>query len=127
MFSLFAKKVKVTFINNTNGELIGISKMKPEQLPESFDRPTTMHLQEEEWTVAKADPVSRKEFAICGNLTLHLNPIERIDPEKVLFTIATIPDLLRTGLRSRSASNVYYGTLEGDIIKELVLATDLIA
>jgi hypothetical protein len=74
MFSLFAKKVKVTFINNTNGELIGINKMKPEQLPESFDRPTTMHLQEEEWTVAV-----------------------------------------------RSANNIYYGTLEDDIIKELCL------
>jgi len=77
MFSIFAKRIKVTFINNTSGELIGVSKMKPEQLPESFDKPTIMELREQEWKVAKADPVSRKEFAISGNLTLHLDTVDR--------------------------------------------------
>jgi len=75
--------------------------MKPEQLPESFDKPTTMHLQEEEWTVAKADPVSRQEFALSGKLTLHLVLIERLDPEKVLFTLPTISNELPGTVETR--------------------------
>jgi hypothetical protein len=114
MFSLFVKRVKVTFINNVSGEIIAVSKMKPEQLPESFDKPTTMHLQEDEWTVAKADPVSRKQFAISGNLTLHLDPVDRFDPEKVLFTLPTISSELPGTVESRLFSDFILTLHEDD-------------
>ena len=55
MFSFLDKRIKVTFINERTGETVAISKMTPEQLPDGFDRPTTMQIQETEWQVAMAD------------------------------------------------------------------------
>ena len=38
-----SNKIKVQFIDSSNGNVIGISEMPPEQLPETFEIQTTMH------------------------------------------------------------------------------------
>lgn len=45
------------------GETIGISEMKQDQLPEAFDKPTTMQIADKEWRVIKADPIHASDFS----------------------------------------------------------------
>ncbi|MEI9910657.1 MAG: hypothetical protein WDO71_13860 [Bacteroidota bacterium] len=49
-------------IEALNNEEFGLVKLKPEELPSSFDRPTTMHIEGEDWIVEKAEPVFAEEF-----------------------------------------------------------------
>jgi hypothetical protein len=102
MFNFFKKTIKVTFIDEVTGGTIGLSEMNLDQLPETFDKPTTMQLKEEEWKVTKADPVSANTFSQTKKLTLHLRKLEKIDPQTVRFSIPTIsnelPDLNNVAL-----------------------------
>jgi hypothetical protein len=70
--NLLSGKMRVTFINATTGKLIGIQKMKPDQLPASFDRPTIIEFNGKEWRVMKAVPIHAKEFRVDNKLTLHV-------------------------------------------------------
>lgn len=94
MLGFFDKKVKVTFIDNANDETLGISKMLSDQLPDSFEKPTTLQFQDKEWHVIKADPVNKQEFMITKKLTLHLAEVGFLDPENVLYTVPTISNEL---------------------------------
>jgi hypothetical protein len=90
MFNFFKKTIKVTFIDDATGDIISISEMKQEQLPEAFDEPATMQVADKEWQIVKADPVYNKDFSASKKLVLHLRSIEYIDPLNIRFSIPTI-------------------------------------
>lgn len=91
MFSLFSNKnIKVTFINNSTGEIIQTVEIPKENLPESFDQPTTLQVENEEYQVVKAEPSYKRDFSSTKKLTLYLQRVEKIDPANILFTIPTI-------------------------------------
>lgn len=94
MFSFFKKTIKVTFIDDATGDIIGFSEMKREQLPEAFDKPTIMHIADEKWQVVKADPLYDREFVVTKELTLHLRRVERMNPQDIRYTIPTISNEL---------------------------------
>jgi hypothetical protein len=88
----FSSNVKVTFIDDATGELFGVTKMPPDDLPESFELDTTLHLGEDDWSVVDAQPKTRAEYTKSRALTLHLHRVEKIDPSKLLYSLATICD-----------------------------------
>lgn len=94
MFNFFKKTIKVTFINDATGDTIGISEMKQEQLPEAFEKPTTMQIANKEWQVIKANPIYARDFSTSKKLTLHLSNIEHINPQNMRFSIPTISNEL---------------------------------
>jgi hypothetical protein len=83
-------KIKVEFINNASGAVVGITEMSPDQLPQTFSIATTMHLGNEDWTVEEAIPENSAEFIKTKSLVLKLRKVEYIDPKKILFTLPTI-------------------------------------
>jgi len=83
--------IHVTFVNAATGEVLGEADLPDEQLPESFAKPTTMHLPDGDWHVERAEP---PEFRVAGSLRLTLRKIESIDPAKLLYSLPTIDNAL---------------------------------
>lgn len=86
------KKVKTTFIDDETGSTVAVTKMVPEDLPETFEVQTTMHIGDVEWEVVSASPQTRTQYAESRCLTLRLRKIERIDPASVLYSLPAICD-----------------------------------
>ena len=83
-------KIEVQFIDDATGETIGISKMNPDQLPASFAEPTTIQIQQREWSVLEAIPQHSVEFLKTGKLTLKVKKIDNLPLQDLLFTLPTI-------------------------------------
>jgi len=83
-------KIKVQFIDNLNGQTIGVSEMKAEQLPETFSVPTTMHIQDSDWNVEEAIPENSIDFVRTKSLVLKMRKAEKINPNDIWFTTPTI-------------------------------------
>lgn len=90
--------VETLFIDANTGQAIGRADMPMERLPQSFERETTLHIGNEDWTVIKAEPMTSAEFGQTGKLVLTLQKIIQVSPKDILFTLPTlcneIPTLL---------------------------------
>lgn len=82
--------IKVQFIDSSNGNVIGVSEMPPEQLPETFEIQTTMHLNDEDWSIQEAIPANKKDFLQSKNLTLKMSKVEKMNPNDIWYTTPTI-------------------------------------
>jgi hypothetical protein len=91
---LFSRKVEVTFVDDRSSEVLGISKMSPEDLPDSFFPSTTLQLGEANWSVVSAEPMTRTEYERSRRLVVRLLPIEGMDAGELLFSLPTICDPL---------------------------------
>ncbi|AEV69776.1 hypothetical protein [Acetivibrio clariflavus] len=93
---LFNKKIHVRFIDVETGNVFAVADMLPGQLPKSFEAHTTMHLQDEDWEVVEAKPITSDEFIKSGYLKLVLRKIEikTVDPRELLFSLPTISNEL---------------------------------
>lgn len=83
-------KIKVKFIDNRNGQTIGVSAMTAGQLPETFSVPTTMHIQDDEWSVEEAIPENSIDFIKTKSLILKLRKVEKMNQNDIWFTTPTI-------------------------------------
>jgi hypothetical protein len=83
-------KIKVQFIDNLNGETIGISEMKADQLPKTFSVPTTMHIQGNDWDVEEAIPENSIDFVKTRSLVLKMRKIEKIKTNDLWYSLPTI-------------------------------------
>ena len=82
--------IKVQFIDSSNGSVIGVSEMPPEQLPETFEIQTTMHLNNEDWSIEEAIPAHSRDFLQSRSLTLKMRKVEKMNPNDIWFTTPTI-------------------------------------
>ena len=85
-----SNKIKVQFIDSSNGNVIGVTEMLPEQLPETFEIQTTMHLNDEDWSIEEAIPAHSKDFLQSKELTLKMRKVEKMNPDDIWFTKPTI-------------------------------------
>lgn len=82
--------IETLFIDASTGQAIGQADMPIERLPQSFERETTMHIGNEDWTVSKAEPMTAEEFGQTGKLVLTLRKIIRMSPKDILFSLPTL-------------------------------------
>ncbi len=87
-------KIKVTFIDNSNGETIGVTELTSEQLPKTFAQQTTMHILEDDWNVEEAIPENSEDFIKSGELILKMRKIEHMNPNDIWFSLPTLEDNL---------------------------------
>jgi hypothetical protein len=83
-------KIKVHFIDNFNGQTIGISKMNADQLPETFSVPTTMHIQKNDWNVEEAIPEDSIDFVKTKSLIVKMRKIEKMNIDDIWYSLSTI-------------------------------------
>jgi len=81
---LFPKKVLVTLVHAANGNKVGDYKIGREQLPEVFNRPTTLDMGDRSWRIVKANP-----FVLEGvkKIILHVTEADVFVQEK--FVVPT--------------------------------------
>lgn len=86
------KTVEVTLIELGKDEAFGVSPVPVDQLPDTFEINTTLHLGDVDWQVVEARPATKAEFRETGKVTVVLakQEIFNIDPTKVLFGLPTI-------------------------------------
>ncbi len=90
----FSKKVLVTLIDVSTGEVFGRTEMEPNKIPETFALDTTMHIGSVDWSVVSAHPLSRSVYSKTRELTLHLRRTETMDPSKILYSLPSICDFI---------------------------------
>lgn len=86
--------IHVQLVNAKTQTVMGEADLPVEQLPESFAEPTTLHLGGSDWSVVKAEPLTREEYVKTGALLLVLHPIEMVDPKTILFSLPTIENAM---------------------------------
>lgn len=84
--SWFSQEVIVTLVDDATGAAITSSKMPADNLPESFNTDTTLHIGDDQWSVIQAEPQTKAEFTKAGRLTLRLAKIELVDPKSLSFS-----------------------------------------
>ena len=106
--------IKVQFIDNSNGQLIGISEMVPDQLPETFEIATTLNLKGEEWIIEDAIPANASDFIQSKQLILKMGRVQYMNPQDILFTIPTISSELPVTNESAIFTGLALTILEDD-------------
>ena len=84
--SWFNRQVTMTLIDDATGAVFASSNMSPDDLPDSFDIETTLHLGGEDWSVIRAEPETKAEFTKSGKLTLRLRKVQMMAPEAISFS-----------------------------------------
>jgi hypothetical protein len=99
--------IHVQLVNAKTQTVMGEADLPVEQLPASFVEPTTMHLGGSDWSVVKAEPVTRDEYVKTGRLLLVLHPIEMVDPKTLLFSLPTIENTMPPLGEGSAACNMH--------------------
>jgi len=80
---LFWKKdrsvIRVRLFNVDTGAVFAELDMQVQQLPESFEADTTLHLQDGDWQVIEARPMTAAEFRSTCELVLVLRKIQAMN------------------------------------------------
>lgn len=89
-------KISVEFVEYETGVLVGRTDAPLNTLPASFEAATTLNLNEADWSVERAEPMTAEEFQRSGKLKLWLRRIHigRIDPKEILLSLPTICEWL---------------------------------
>jgi len=109
-----SNKVRVQFIDSSNGNTICVSEMPPEQLPETFEIETTMHLNDEDWSIEEAIPAHSKDFLQSKELTLKMKKVEYMNPKDLLYSLPTISNEIPQNSDSNQFNDYDYSILGDD-------------
>jgi len=88
------KVIEVQFFEGNKSSPFAKSKIPVDQLPDTFEIDTTLHLAGEDWRVLAAEPARKSEFSQIGKLKLYLSKdaVISVDPEEVLYSLSTLND-----------------------------------
>lgn len=89
--------VQVEFVDTRDGSSLGVVEMPPEKLPDSFAVDTTVDVADKKWSVVRAEPVTKVEFAASRQLRLLLSPVVPMPPGELLYSLPTISAELGAG------------------------------
>jgi hypothetical protein len=106
--------IHVEFINAKDSSVIGVSDMRPEQLPDSFAINTTLDIKNNKWSVVAADPIEKTKFIQTGKLRVSLLPIANMPPGDILFSLATISDDIGVAAGSALPNEKIFAIAEDD-------------
>ncbi len=95
--TLFSLNIEVTFIDDSTGQSIGVTQIPSVDLPESFERDTTIHLANADWKVINARPKTRTQYSKSQTLILWIDRVVKINPSNVFYSLpsicAVVPDV----------------------------------
>ncbi|MBB6521910.1 hypothetical protein [Pseudoteredinibacter isoporae] len=108
MFGFGKKEVEVEFYEGKERTPFAVSNVPIDQLPDTFEIDTVMHLGNEDWIVVTAEPAEKSKFRKIGKLSLYLEKSEiiQMDPSELLYSLPTISNDLASVENSRSVESV---------------------
>lgn len=100
--------IEVKFYEGNSETPFAVSNVPIEQLPDTFEIDTTMHLGEYDWSVLGAEPAGKAKFRKSGKLSLYMakSEITQIDPRELLYSLPTISNDIAGVENSESLENV---------------------
>jgi hypothetical protein len=108
------RTIRVEFINAADNSIMGVSKMAPAQLPDTFAINTTLDIKNQKWSVASAEPMEKGEFLKTGKLRLVLSPLTSANPADILFSLPTISDDIGNAQGNTPPSETVFAIHEDD-------------
>jgi hypothetical protein len=109
----FSLDIEVTFIDDSNGRSIGVTHIPANNLPESFERDTTINLSGVDWQVNNARPKTRAQYTKSKSLILWIDRIELMNPQNILYSLPSICDVV-PGVNNKSLSGTELTIAEDD-------------
>lgn len=100
--------IEVKFYEGQAEKPFAISNIHIEQLPDTFEINTNMHLGDVNWTIIDANPLGKSDFRKSGKLKLYMikTELSQIDPREILYSLPTINDTLANIEHADSLENV---------------------
>jgi hypothetical protein len=93
----FSLNIEVTFIDDLTDESLGVTQIPANNLPDSFERDTTINLSGADWNVLNARPKTRAQYTKSKQLILWIRRIEMVNPDDILYSLpsicAVVPDV----------------------------------
>lgn len=101
----FSLNIEVTFIDDTTDESLGVTQVAANNLPDAFEKDTTINLKGVDWNVLNARPKTRAQYTKSGQLILWISPIEAVNPRDLLYSLpsicAVVPEVNNRSLSGR--------------------------
>lgn len=100
--------IEVKFYEGMSETPFAASNVPIEQLPDTFEIDTTMHLGEDDWRVLEAEPAEKTKFRKIGKLNLYLakSKITQLDPNELLYSLPTINNDIAGVENAESLENI---------------------
>lgn len=100
--------IEVKFYEGKSEVPFAASNVPIEQLPDTFEIDTIMHLGEDDWRVLGAEPAEKTKFKKSGKLNLYMakSEITQIDPNELLYSLPTISNDIAGVENTESLENV---------------------
>jgi hypothetical protein len=121
----FSLNIEVTFIDDTTDESLGVTQIAANNLPDSFEKDTTINLRGADWHVLNARPKTRAQYTKSQQLILWISPVETVNPRDILYSLPSICAVVPE-LNDRSLSGTEL-TLAEDDWRQFELISDRLA
>jgi hypothetical protein len=109
-----SRTVRVEFIHERDGTVIGVADLAPEKLPDTFAVDTTLDIADKKWSVTRAEPISKAEFIKTRHLQVFLVPLTTIPLDTLRYTLPTISDDIGAGEGSAPPDDAVFAIHEDD-------------
>jgi hypothetical protein len=108
-FAKIYKKIQVRFYELDAVEPFAQSTLPIEQLPDTFQVQTTLHLGSDDWVVREATPPTKAEFRKSGRVAIRLYKPKQVSvlPTEILYSLPTISNDLPNRENRESLENVF--------------------
>jgi hypothetical protein len=77
--TLFRKKVRVTLIHSETGEKLATEMLDGSQLPEKFDKPTILEIDNTQWRIVKFEQLNAGSYFKFAHICLHVISPDRFE------------------------------------------------
>lgn len=108
------KLIRVEFIDAATQKPFAMTESPVDQLPETFALNTRVSIQNQEWQIVKAEPMTRAEYVQRGSLKLTLAKIVMMPVKDILMTLPTIYNAL-PAMEQRNVAPDAIFTMNGDL------------
>jgi hypothetical protein len=108
----FSLNIEVTFIDDLTDESLGVTQIAANNLPDLFEKDTTINLSGVDWNVLNARPKTRAQYTKSKHLILWIRRVEEVNPSNIRYSLPSICKVVPE-VNSRSLSG-----------SELILAED---
>jgi hypothetical protein len=106
--------VHVEFIHGNDNTTIGVVDLPLEKLPDTFAVDTTFDIADKKWSVVRAEPVTKAEFARTCRLRVYVVPLTSMPPGELLYSLPTISDDIGEGEGSTPPDDTVFQIHEDD-------------
>ena len=86
----FSLNIEVTFIDELTEESLGITQIAANNLPDVFEKDTTINLSGVDWNVLNSRPKTRAQYTKSKQLILWIRRVDEANDDDILYSLPSI-------------------------------------